>query len=105
MIEMLLPIIDFFNKWLDLDDSYGEGGKIVSNWTGVLKEAISLLDHGWENDSLIEELLESAEKTLSYFSDDLPDLCNDLRGYLIDADNDDEDSNYDKPTSKRWKHF
>lgn len=41
-IQMLIPIIDFFNEWSGrLDDSYGEGGMFVSDWGEKLDEAIS----------------------------------------------------------------
>mmetsp|Transcript_7635 Transcript_7635/g.17281 ORF Transcript_7635/g.17281 Transcript_7635/m.17281 type:complete len:192 (+) Transcript_7635:16-591(+) len=69
-IEMLIPIIDFFNDWSDLDDSYGEGGVFVNEWASQMEEAISLLQPNWQNDDLIEEVLESIGNMPSHFVDD-----------------------------------
>ena len=64
-IDMLIPVIDFFIQHDDLDDSYGSGSMFVSSWCDKLSEAVFLLKPGWENDSIVEEALESIESLQS----------------------------------------
>ena len=64
-IDMLIPLIDFFNQYPHLDDSSGSGSMFVSAWIKSLNDAIDVLEDDWnddwEHDDLIEEVLESIE--------------------------------------------
>jgi hypothetical protein len=68
-IQMLIPILDFFNEWSGrLDDSYGEGGMFVCEWNEQLEKAISLLPAKLDDDdhAVIEEIMQSMEKLDDY---------------------------------------
>lgn len=64
-MHKVVAVIDFFIQHDDLDDSYGSGSMFVSSWCDKLSEAVFLLKSGWENDSLVEEALESIESLQS----------------------------------------
>lgn len=64
-MHKVVAVIDFFIQHDDLDDSYGSGSMFVSSWCDKLSEAVFLLKPGWENDSIVEEALESIESLQS----------------------------------------
>ena len=68
-IQMLIPILDFFNEWSGaLDDSYGEGGMFVFAWNAQLEKAISLLPDELDDEdhAVIENIMESMEELDAY---------------------------------------
>lgn len=101
-LAMLVPIVDFLTERSDLDDGYGEGIMFVSNWADRLGAAIERLEGDWENDELIEEMLESIAKIPSHWREkDMDEHCDGLRKFLkssTDASGDDCE-----PHSKRTK--
>ena len=89
-IQMLIPILDFFNEWSGrLDDSYGEGGMFVCEWNEQLEKAISLLPAKLDDDdhAVIEEIMQSMEKLDDYgWGDDVGETGMQLQEILDGTD-------------------
>ena len=97
-IDMLIPLIDFFNQHSDLDDSYGSGSMFVSSWSERLNDAVDLLTDDWEDDDLVEEALESIDGISSDYGYGMGDVQDKLKQFL--SVNKEEDV---KPMSKKRK--
>ena len=55
----------------------------VNEWASKLEEVIALLESTWQNDNLIEEMLESIGNIPTYYVEvNLEAACDDLRGFL-----------------------
>jgi len=98
-LDMLVPLIDFFNMHEGLDDSFGSGSEYVGHWTEKLQEAAELLHPDWSNDDLIKEVLQSVQNiSEDYFGyggsgENLEKVCDKLETFL----------STDKPEAKRQK--
>lgn len=91
-LEMLLPILDFFNQYQDsLDDSYSAGSMFVQEWGSCLDEAIQLLPEDWNDGALVQELLATMEQCQDY-GDDLSEGMDPLRAIIEELVSTAEDS-------------
>ena len=68
-IQMLIPILNFFNKWSgSFNDSYGEGEMFVCDWNDQLEKAISFLPDKLDDEdhAVIKKIMKSMKKLDAY---------------------------------------
>ena len=78
----------------------------VTDWASKLEEVIALLEPTWQNENLIEEILESIGNIPTYyFEGDLEAACDVLRGFLAtnNGNRDNEPDTKRVRSSKRKK--